>query len=136
MILDNSCRANRFPMIFRISARGRPGGPESLALPGRAEVDPGEDHGQLRRQERDAVAGAGVGQLEGAGLEPLVPDRQAVVVEIEDLEAIPAAVDEEEEVTGQEVLAEAFLDQAREAVETLAHVDRSGAEERADGRGE
>ena len=36
----------------------------------------------------------------------------------------------------KEVLAEAFLDQAREAVEALAHVDRPGAEEDPDGRGE
>jgi hypothetical protein len=36
----------------------------------------------------------------------------------------------------EEVLAEALLDEAREAVEALPHVDRSGAEERADGRGE
>jgi hypothetical protein len=66
----------------------------------------------------------------------LVPDRQAVMIEIEDLDAIPAAVDEEEEMAVEEVLAEAFLDQPGEAVEALPHVDRSGAEERADGRGE
>jgi hypothetical protein len=58
------------------------------------------------------------------------------MIEIEDLDAIPAAVDEEEEMAVEEVLAEALLDEAREAVEALSHVDRSGAKERADGRGE
>ena len=81
-------------------------------------------------------APAGGGHLEGPGLEPLVPDGQAVAIEVEDLEAIPAAVDEEEEMAAEEVLAEAFLDQAREAVEALAHVGGPGAEEGADGRGE
>jgi hypothetical protein len=58
------------------------------------------------------------------------------MIEVEDLDAIAPAVDEEEEVAREEVLAEAFLDEAREAVEALAHVDRPGAEEGADGRGE
>ena len=55
----------------------------------------------------------GSGHLEGAVLEPLVPDRQTVAVKVEDLDPIPAAVEEEEEMAGQGVLVEAFLDQAR-----------------------
>jgi len=39
------------------------------------------------------------------------------MVEVERLDAIPAAVDEEEEMSVEEVLAEALLDEAREAVE-------------------
>jgi hypothetical protein len=42
------------------------------------------------------------------------------MVEVEDLDPIPAPVEEEEEMTGQEFLAEAFLDQTREAVEKAA----------------
>ena len=52
----------------------------------------------------------------------LIPDGQAVTVEVEDLDPIPATVEEEEEMTGQQVLAEAFLNQARKAVEALAEV--------------
>ena len=66
----------------------------------------------------------------------LVPDGQAIMIEIEGLDAIPAAVDEEEQMAVEEVLAEALLDEAREAVEALPHVDRSGAEARTDSRGE
>jgi hypothetical protein len=58
------------------------------------------------------------------------------MVEVEHLEAIPGAVDEEEEVAGQEVLAEAFFEQSRETVEAVAQVHGSRAEGRADGRGE
>jgi antitoxin component of MazEF toxin-antitoxin module len=66
----------------------------------------------------------------------LIPDGQAVMIKVEYLDAIPAAVDEEEEMAVEEILAEALRDEAREAVEALPHVDRSGAKERADGRGE
>src|SRR5262245_6727532 len=39
-------------------------------------------------------------------------------------------------MAGQEVLAEALLDQSGKAVKALAHVGRSGAKEHAHGRGE
>src|ERR1700761_1149008 len=94
---------------------GRADGPEPPPS-GRLEVDAGEDHGQLRRVQLDAVAIAGVGDLEAADFESLVPDGQPIMVEVEDLDAIPPAVDEEEEVAVEEVLAEALCDQAREAV--------------------
>jgi hypothetical protein len=71
----------------------------------------------LRLVQFDAIAIAGVGHLETAEFEPLVPDSQTVMIEIECLDAIPAAVDEEEEMSVEEVLAEALLNEAREAVE-------------------
>ena len=77
---------------------------EPFALACTAEVDSGEDHGQLRRLEFDAVALGDVRHLEGTAFKSLVPDGQAVTIEVEDLEAIPAAVEEEEEMAGQEVL--------------------------------
>jgi hypothetical protein len=90
---------------------------EPLALACAPHVDPGEDHGELRRLKLDAVGFGGAGHLEGSGLESLVPDGQPVPIEVEDLEAISAAVDEEEEMAGQGVLAEALPDQPGEAVE-------------------
>ena len=88
-----------------------------LALAGRREVDSREDQCELRPLEFDAVAFTGAGDLEGAGLKSLVPDGQAVAIEVEDLDPIAAAVDEQEEMTGQGVLIEALLDQSGEAVE-------------------
>src|SRR3954471_18144976 len=84
---------------------------EPLALACTPQVDPGEDHGQLRRPEFDAVGFGGAGHLEASCLEPLVPDRQAITIEEEDLDAISPPIEEEEEMTGQGILAEAFLDQ-------------------------
>jgi hypothetical protein len=77
---------------------------EPLALTRTAHVDPGEDHGQLRRLEFDAIASGGARHLEGTALKSLVPDGQAVTIKIEDLDPIPAAVEEEEEMAGQEIL--------------------------------
>ncbi len=69
-------------------------------------------------------------------LTPIASDHKPIAIKIKHLDAISAAVDEEEEMAGQEVLAEAFLDQPRETVEALAHVCGSSTEEDADGRGE
>src|SRR5262249_52953176 len=115
----------------------------ALAPPRGGQVDPVEDQGQVGNGEFDPggarelrVARRGLQILEATDLKSLVPDRQPVTVKIEDLDAIPAPVEEEEEMAGQEVLAEALLDHSREAVEPVAHVGRSGAKEYADGRGE
>src|SRR5579871_5462959 len=134
MILGFSCHASPVLMISG-SRGGASGEPEPLSSSCRLRVDAGEDHGQLCRIELDAIAIAGVGHLEAADFEPPVPDGQAVMIKIECLDAIPAAVDEGEEMAVEEVLAEALLDEAREAIEALSHVDRSGAEGHADGRG-
>ena len=48
----------------------------------------------------DAVRWPACGHLEASGLESLVPDGQPVGVEVEDLDAIPAAVEKEEEMAG------------------------------------
>jgi hypothetical protein len=74
---------------------------ESLALVCGPQVDPREEHGQLRRLEFDAVLCDGMRQLKGAGLEAFVQDGQFIAVKVEDLDPIPAAVDEEEEMAGQ-----------------------------------
>ena len=101
---------------FSVSA----GALESLALACTAQVDPREEHGQLRRLEFDTVLGDRIGQLEGASFESFVPDRQPVAVKVEDLDPIPAAVEEEEEMAGQRVLPKALLDQSGETVEAFA----------------
>jgi hypothetical protein len=123
-------------MTISGTCRDSAGELEPLALPRGSQVDAGEEHGQLRRLNLDPVSSSDLGHLEGAGLKPLISDGQAVTVEVEDLDPIPATVEEEEEMTGQQVLAEAFLNQARKAVEALAEVGRSRTEENPDGRGE
>jgi hypothetical protein len=93
---------------------------ESLALACAAQVDPRKEHGQLRRLEFDAILGHRVGQLERAGFESFVPDRQSISVEVEDLDPISPTVEEKEEMAGQRVLPKTLLDQAGETVEAFA----------------
>jgi hypothetical protein len=97
-----------------------PGALEALALARTAQVDPREEHGQLRRLEFDTVLGNGIGQLEGAGFESFVPDREPISIKVEDLDPISPAVEEKEEMAGQRVLPKALLDQSGETVETFA----------------
>ena len=44
--------------------------------------------------------------LERAGLESFVPDRQTVAIPVEDLETVAASIDEQEQVAGRRVLGE------------------------------
>jgi hypothetical protein len=95
----------------------------ALAPPRCGQVDPVEDQGQVGDGEFDPCgarelrgASRGLRILEGADLKSLVPYDQPVTVKIEDLDPIPASVEEEEEMAGQEVLAEALLHQSGKAV--------------------
>src|SRR5512143_2328506 len=87
------------PCFFGTSA----GALEPLALACAPQVDPGEDHGELRRLEFDAVAFGGAGHREGSALESLVPDDQPVTIKEEDLDPIPPSVEEEEDKAGRAV---------------------------------
>ena len=76
-------------------------------------VDAGEKQSQVRRGElkaglpRSAIgAGRGIEFLKGAGLESLVPDDQTVSLPEEDLDAIAAAIEKQEQVTRERILAE------------------------------
>jgi hypothetical protein len=119
VILARSCYFNPPPLISFVFL-GLAGALEALALACTAQVDPREEHGQLRRLEFDTVLGNGIGQLEGARFESFVPDRQSISVKVEDLDPIPAAVEKEEEMASQGVLPKALLDQSSETVEAFA----------------
>src|SRR5438045_2836134 len=86
----------------------------ALAPPGCGQVNTRKEQSQLGHREldpgraRNVVGPAfGIKLLKGAGLEPLVPDDQAVMIPEEDLDPIAAAVEKEEEMAGQGVLSEA-----------------------------
>ena len=67
------------------------------------------------------------GELECAGFEPFVPDREAVAaVPVENLETIAATIDEQEQMTGCRILAEGTRDQAPKCVETFAQICAGG----------
>ena len=103
-----------------ISFFGSAGALKSLALACTTQVDPREEHGQLRRLEFDAVLGDGIGQLKGARFESFVPDREPVSIKVEDLDPISPAVEEKEEMAGQRILPKALLNQSGETIEAFA----------------
>ena len=65
---------------------------------GRVQVDAGQQRGEFGGGHLDAL-GPGGREAEGPAFEPLGPDGQAVAVPIQDLDAIAALVDEDEEMT-------------------------------------
>src|SRR5205814_1569922 len=72
-----------------------------VAVPpsGRVQVDAGQERGELGGGHLDAP-GRGERDAEGAALEPLGPDGQAIAVPVEERDAIPAVVVEDEELRG------------------------------------
>ncbi|MEO8924136.1 MAG: hypothetical protein ABI330_15140 [Caldimonas sp.] len=115
----------------------------SLAALGRGHVDAAHEQAQVCRGEFEAGlpcfaidAGRGIEFLKSAGLEPLVPDDQTVSLPEEDLDAIAAAIEKQEQVAREGILAEKFLHHSEKTVEAFAHVGRFCAEEDADCGGE
>src|SRR5205807_2307079 len=97
-------------------------GPRVAVPPsGRVQVDAGQQRGELGGGHLDAT-GRGVRDAEGAALEPLGPDGQAIAVPVQDLDAIAPLVEEDEEVAGEGIQREGTGDQGGEAVEALPHV--------------
>src|SRR5271157_5311247 len=90
-----------------------------LALPSGAQVDAGEDQRQLSRShfDRHGIVG-NRRELERAGrFESFVPDREAITIPVEDLDAVATPIDEQEKVAGRRVLSKGGSYQAGERVE-------------------
>ena len=85
--------------------QGEPGQP-----PGAAQVDAFEDGGHLGGGDLDAAV-LGLGKAERPLLQPLVPERQAVAVPVEDLDPVAPAVPEDEEVPRERVLGDPVADE-------------------------
>ena len=92
---------------------------KTLALTSALQVDSGEDHRQLRGPQLHAGGFCRAGDFEASFFEPFVPDHQPVTIKVENLDPISSPVDEEKEMPSQNVLLEALLDQATEAVERM-----------------
>src|SRR4051812_30764976 len=63
----------------------------------------------------------------------LGPNRQTITIPVQDLDAIAALVDEDEEVAGEGIELEGTCDQRGETVETLPHIGRLLGEVHTDG---
>lgn len=98
------------------------------------EIDPVEKHRELRPVElRAERALAHLGDPEPSLLESLIEEDEAAVVPGEDLDAIAALRDENEEVTREEVLLPLVPDDRGQAIDRVAHVDRLRRKKNADG---
>ena len=64
-------------------------------------------------------AGRGIEFMKGAGLESLVPDHQAVSFPEEDLDAVAAAIEKEEQVARERILAEKLMHHTEEVRRSL-----------------
>src|SRR5437660_1314248 len=101
----------------------------------RAQVDPPEDGRHLGGRDLEAL-GRWRREAEAAAFQPLVPQRITITVPVEDLEAVAAAVAEDEEVAREGVLPDDRGREGRQRVESLAEVGRLDGQEDADGGGE
>ena len=81
----------------------------------------------------DTASVAARWDLERADFESLVPDRQAVTIPVENLDAIAASIDEQEQVAGGWILAKGGGHQAAECVKAFAEIGGRRVEEHADG---
>src|ERR1700722_15018652 len=108
-------------------------GPRVAVSPsGGVQVDAGQERGEIGGGHLDA-AGGGMRDAVGAALEPLGPDGQTITIPVQDLDAIPSLVDEDEEVAGEGIELEGTRDQGGETVEALSHIGRLLGEVHTDG---
>jgi hypothetical protein len=61
--------------------------------------------------------------------ELLVPNAKTVLIPEQDLDSVPLAVEEQEQVARQRILIEYRLSKAHQRVDAVAHLDRCGTEE-------
>ena len=67
--------------------------------------------------------GAAQGSLKATLFETLHPDRDPIGIPIEELDPIPALIEEHEKTSVSNILIQVGLDNAKEPIETLAHID-------------
>ncbi|MEX2593296.1 MAG: hypothetical protein WD426_11010 [Anditalea sp.] len=85
------------------------------------------DHHQLRPADPRGVC-AGHRRDEGALFEPLVVDHKAPVLPVQELEKVPAPVEEHVHLPRGRILAHGVPYQSAQAVKALPHVDRGAVE--------
>jgi hypothetical protein len=79
--------------------RGSTGSGVADTPSGRVQVDAGQEGGEFGGGHLDAI-GRGGREAEGSAFESFGPNGQSVAVPIQNLDAIAALVDEDEEMTG------------------------------------
>jgi hypothetical protein len=80
-----------------------------------SQVDAFEDGGHLARRDFDATI-PGLGKAKRAFFQPLVPEREAIAVPIEDLDPVTPAIAEDVEVSRERVLGNPVADELGKAI--------------------
>jgi hypothetical protein len=94
-----------------------------------SQVKTAQDLRQLRIVEFDALLFAGsLRNLKCSGLQPFVPNAKPVLIPEQDLDPVPIAVEEQEQMARQGILVEHRLGKPHQGVEATVHVDRRCAE--------
>jgi len=89
------------------------------------EIDPFEQHGKLGSRERYAgFSRRRKGQMKRSAFQPLIPDRETVIVPIEDFELVAILVEEDEEGRRERIDRQGAPDNADQTVEGFSNVDR------------
>jgi hypothetical protein len=102
---------NKKSPVLRFSSTG-PAIPSSTATTV-SQVKTAQDPRQLRIVEFDALRFTGsLRKLKRAGLQPFVPNAKTVLIPEQDLDPVPIAVEEQEQVARQGILVEHRLGQA------------------------
>src|ERR1700675_883336 len=97
-------------------------------------VDAIEQHSQVRGTHADPALACGCRrELKGACLQAFVDDHEAVLVPVEQLDAITPLVAEDEYVPRERILLEMLANQFRQRVETFAQVGWVGRQPNAHG---
>ena len=96
----------------------------------RIQVDTIEQLDKVPVLDLDALGIVGGGQhLERACFQTFVPDAEPVMIPEQNLDAIAAAVEEQEEVTRSGILIEDLLNAAHQRIEAVGHLRGRGAYE-------
>ena len=77
-----------------------------------------QEHGKLGAGERDAcVAGHGKREMKGSFFETFIPDRESVIVPVNDFDFVPFFVEEDEEGRRERITVEDASNDAEQPVE-------------------
>ena len=89
-----------------------------------SQIKAAEDSGELPVDQFDALLlTGGIRELKRPGLQPLVPDAEAILIPEQDLDPIAVAVEEQKQMARQGNLIENRLGKTHQTVKAAVHID-------------
>jgi hypothetical protein len=106
----------------------------SFSPPCSFDLNAAKHHHEFGRIDFEVTINGSRQLLKSATLESLRPDRKSIAIPYKDLDIVAPSIEENEQVTGEQVHVEMFFDEAGQATETFAHVGRGGVDKDSSGR--